>query len=76
METLRRFEEFYSSIPIEMVKSNPELKAQLKKLNELCSELAETDDMDTKKIIDLSVDIRDLIIETKVRFLGFKLYKS
>ena len=35
METLRRFEELYSSIPSEMVKSNPELKAQLRKLNEL-----------------------------------------
>lgn len=60
-ETLRRYEQLYSNIPSEMVKSNPELKAQLAKLHEMCSELVETDDMDTHKIVDLSADIRDLI---------------
>ena len=61
LNTLQMAEELLKKIPLQKIQSNPELKTQVFNLNRMVSELAETENTDSKKIVDLSLDIRDLI---------------
>ena len=68
LNTLHKAEELLNKYSIEKIKSNPELKTQLVNLNRMVSELAETENTDSKKIVDLSLDIRDLIFDIKEKY--------
>ena len=68
LNTLHKAEELLNKYSIEKIKSNPELKTQLVNLNRMVSELAETENTDSKKIVDLSLDIRDLIFDIQEKY--------